>query len=110
MAGLRAWVSMGMTHNAEGKRTSLKAKVFFEPICKANLKHKGQDNIPKASRRTNEKALYLGRLHSFREEQGRPSVPEPKAAPIWLPCNHCPLSSSWGIGFKEEGMTCRISG
>lgn len=26
---LQAWVSMGMVHNAEGKRTSLMAKIFF---------------------------------------------------------------------------------
>lgn len=34
--------SMAMSHSFEGKRVSLKAKVFFELICKANLKHKGQ--------------------------------------------------------------------
>ena len=37
----------------------MKTKIFFEPICKANLKHKGQKNIPQPSKRTNEKALYL---------------------------------------------------
>ena len=37
----------------------MKTKIFFEPICKANLKHKGQKNIPQPSKRINEKALYL---------------------------------------------------
>lgn len=36
------WASMAMSHSLEGKGISLKAKIFFEPICKANLKHKGQ--------------------------------------------------------------------
>lgn len=38
----------------KGKRIPLEAKIFSEPICKANLKHKGQENIPKPSQRTNE--------------------------------------------------------
>lgn len=102
-----------MIRNAESKRTSLKAKIFSEPICKANLKHKGQENIPKPSQRTNEKALYLRtpRLDTL-------SVPSPsREGPSWLSGNHCPpqlsphllLSCRWGMGPEEE-IRCRILG